>query len=566
MQPLHEHSRAPELLALATTILGLAVALWLISGSDGFYHDDDASHYEFAIDGWTDSASLWHAWARPGLTLPLAVVGHWFGLVGCRVFSALATAATAYLSYRIARKILDAVPGGAYAAALAPALVWLQPLTMTLALTTLTETPAALYLTLGVWLYMRGNRIPGCLAISLAFITRYEILTLGPLLFGVIGYDALRRHQWKVASALKSPGLWACGISLLAGPIAYAAVALMLGLPPVVSPIYMFRGGATPVPQLGIGGWSHFLVNWMLAAGRGVLALWTVGAVCCARRAFFPAMLCLGLVGVETLLYRYGLFASGGYARFLVPIGGLTGAVAAAGLATLCQGRKVGMVIAFAVLGAIPLAGLYLDPDLLASALNRLGDGLHQALGLSLPTASLMDARDLAQGWALILAAAAVLAVGARSRILRLVLAVLAITIAATFSGLYALSEVRPLTISASTMHVLLRQTVRQVEALSEAGNPGITCHVVIPLMREHTRVILRPEAAQAAWRDSAPGTLFFWNSKYCGPATPDSPQGPLHAALVQHGRLVARVSDDTDSVEVYAKTPGPSDLNASNP
>ena len=67
----------------------------------------------------------------------MAPVAHWFGLLGCRIFSSLMTAGTAYLSYLIARRILAGVPRGAYLAAIAPALVWLQPLTMTLAATTL---------------------------------------------------------------------------------------------------------------------------------------------------------------------------------------------------------------------------------------------------------------------------------------------------------------------------------------------------------------------------------------------------------------------------------------------
>ena len=121
-----------HLTALALAAGGLAVAGVLISLSDGFYHDDDLTHYNFARAGWHSAGSLLYRWARPGYNVPAAVVAHWGGLLGCRIFSALQTAAVGFLAYLIARRI--GVPPAA--AAMAPALVWLQPLTMTLACTT----------------------------------------------------------------------------------------------------------------------------------------------------------------------------------------------------------------------------------------------------------------------------------------------------------------------------------------------------------------------------------------------------------------------------------------------
>ena len=150
---------------MATTLGGLAVALLLIALSDGFYHDDDITHFNFARDAWPRPSALqypishmnatWGMWARPGYNLPTILVAHYGGVVGCRVFSAVLTTIVAWLAYCIARRT---TPDGGVALGFAPALVWLGPVTMTLACTTLTETPAALYMTLGVWLYLCGRR------------------------------------------------------------------------------------------------------------------------------------------------------------------------------------------------------------------------------------------------------------------------------------------------------------------------------------------------------------------------------------------------------------------------
>ena len=183
------------LLALSLTLGGLAVALLLGAASDGFYHDDDITHFLFARDAWTQPRSMWHWWSRPGYNIPTMLVAHFFGVLCCRFFSALQTAAVAFLAYLIARRLARYAGVPAYVAALAPALVWVQPLAMTLASTTLTETTAAVYVTLAVWLYLRGNRIWACAALSPAFVTRYETMALAPIVAGAVVYDCLRAAE-----------------------------------------------------------------------------------------------------------------------------------------------------------------------------------------------------------------------------------------------------------------------------------------------------------------------------------------------------------------------------------
>ncbi|MBI5724323.1 MAG: hypothetical protein HZA50_10230 [Planctomycetes bacterium] len=472
----------PEAIAWCATLLGLLLAVLLIAQSDGFYQDDDICHYQFARDGWYSPTVLLHTWARPGLTLPMSLIVHFFGLLGGRLLSAAMTAATAYFAYRIARRILQPAPGGAYFAALAPLLVWLGPLNMTLALTTLTETPAAFYLTLATWLYMRGNRVIGCLVFSLAFVTRYEIAALAPVLAAVLARDSLRDCGWKIMLFLNSSRFWLGCFALAAAPAVYAFAAIWYELPPAASPLHIFDGARDKVYKYGTGSWLHFLVNWVTACGPGVIILWAAGAAAFMKRAALPVLLSLGLVAIETILYRFGLFASGGYDRFLVPIGGLTAAVAAAGIAAMLPDR------------------------------GRPGEIRHRRLRATTLTA------------------------------------------AAVFICAYALFAIRPLTISASGMHSLLRDGASQACREGGAGNAAITCHVAVRMLWKGPCSILWQDSARSAWDSSPPGTVFFWETEYCAEPTKTLPPGAMQAILARSGRKVFSGRKGRDAVEVYIK------------
>jgi hypothetical protein len=567
-------------LALGVTLAGLAVAIVLCIASDGFYHDDDITHYAFAAQGWSNIGTLFNWWGRPGLTIPMAPVAHWFGLLGCRIFSSLMTAATAYLAYLIARRILASLPRGAYLAALAPALVWLQPLTMTLAATTLTETPAGLYLTLGVWLFMRGNKIAGPIVTSFAFISRFEILTLAPIMWAMAAYEALKQSNWKPSSLLKT---WPCALGLLAAPIAYAIAAIILEhiktstggviLSPSASPLHMFDNPYKGADEYGTGGWSHFLIQWVMAAGPGILGLAVAGALCFARKAIVPTLLALQLVAAETVLYHYGLFASGGYARFLVPIGGLTAAAAAAGLAAVVLShRKFGAGISLAVIGAVLLVATVTSGDASGKTLanlwliwSRLGQAVTAIRGLSSPDPDLVSQTVAAMtvAW-IVLGIIGLASVVARARPARIALATIAVLTTTAFVGAAAF-EIRPLSIASSSMHVVVRDAVRQLEQTPYADNPCLTCHVLVGQLRTGQTIGgLNFHSACEAWEKSPPGTLFFWENKYCirsarrGEDRPEHPQDELGIALARDGQMIAFANNfeanGDDCAEVYVR------------
>jgi len=498
-----------HLTALALAAGGLAVAGVLISLSDGFYHDDDLTHYNFARAGWHSAGSLLYRWARPGYNVPAAVVAHWGGLLGCRIFSALQTAAVGFLAYLIARRI--GVPPAA--AAMAPALVWLQPLTMTLACTTLTETPAALYLSLGVWLYLRGNRVWGCAAVSATFITREETLALAPVIVAAVALDALRQADWHLGRAMRTGWAWACAAALLWAPLAYATAAVAVGLEGDASPLNILTNRYTA--EYGTGDWLHYLPRWILAFGAGVIALAVAGTIHLRKRAWMVWALALGLVVAHTVIYRYGLFASGGYGRFLIPVSGLTAALAAGGLAatagrknTYLPAESVFLVLAAAVI----IVQRYAPVPVLPTGAQILGVLLAGAAGVT----------ALASGQRL-------------RRVLRLAAAGTAAVFIVTQAGAF----VRPLTIAASPHHTVVADCIRRLDRTRHAGRCVLTTHLLVPYLRDNAELVEDPGDGMRRWLAARPGTLFLWSNKYGGWPTDEHPVSPLYTALEERGRLV---------------------------
>jgi len=527
--PARAQRRSADWAALALSLGGLAAAMLLIRFSDGYYQDDDIGHFLFSRAGWGDAKSLWHVWARPGYALPATVVAHFFGMLGCRIFSALQTAMTAWLAYRIARRIS---PRAVWPVAMAPALVWVQPLAMTLACTTLTETTAALYLTLGVWLYLRGNRVRACAVCSLLFVTRYETLGLGLVLGAAVAIDALKQARWKLTRAARLRWPWMCAISLLWAPAAYAAVAIAIELPAKASPLLMFWESYSYKDQYGRGRWMHFVYNWLMAGGVAAAGLAAAGALLAWRRAWLPAALTAGLVVLHTVIYHYGLAASGGYARFLVPVCGLVAALAAVALARSWQSRRrreVALVLA-SLSGAAALAGW--------GAWNFL-------LGL--------------QAWVVTVSAAiaAAAALVCSDRLGRL-LGRLAVPAALALAAWQAGQVIRPLRLDLTSddHRFVVVEAVRAVEQTEHAGNDALTCHVFASLIRDGTTVVYSRADAIRQWQAAGAGTLFFWENKYGG-AGGDADglhEDRLYRTLKKLGQSVRRFSRGEARGEVFIR------------
>jgi len=541
--PARAPDRSASLLAAAAALGGLAAAVVLALLSNGIYHDDDICHFLFARDalagGTLNASALLHQWARPGYNVPAAAVAWGFDLTGCRLFSAWQTAAVAALAFLIARRLTRRAGLSDRWAAAAPVLVWLQPLTMTLGITTLTETPAALYLALGVWLYLRGNRVWAMVAFSAGFVTRYETMALAPVLAVFVLRDACCECEGKVAKALRRPWVWGCVAAAAWAPAAYALASWAAGLRPEDSPLFMFARDYTM--EYGSGTVWHFASIWGEAAGMGGLALAAVGALAVRRRAALPTALCVALFLIHSLLFWRGSFATGGYARFLVPLAAPLAALGAAGLGELWLARRRTAIA----------AALLLTAGWIVLIIACWAHVVPQPWRRPAEIATVAAALVLSAGTITMLAAAPRRALQvARAAAVTVILLIV----------VQMIVQVRPLHLGRTPGHRVVERVLKDLSQKGYRRRPGLSQHVLIRYLRENTDPVYSNEHALKRWRSARPGTLFFWESKYC-----DKPHEPettreLHESLRRLGRLIQAdrergVPPEKDvSVEVYER------------
>lgn len=327
-RPGHSENRATADRRARAWLLGAALLTTAVAlASTGAYHDDDLKHYLFAR--WTrhDPAYLVHTWGRPGFTLLYALPAQ-MGWRACRLVSVALSAIAAWAAYRSARRL-----GLARAEWTIP-LLYAQPLFLHLATTTLTETPAAAYLSLATWAMLAERRRLSAAFFSLALVTRHESVVLLPVWAWALG------RQSAPASGPYETGMppvrnpradvlatWAI---LVWAPVAYNLITrAAFGYWP--GEIFVQPAGAT---HYGRGTPVTFVVKFGLMAGpvvaafalAGLRRLWHV-------RAARPLVAGIAAyLAAQTLLYMFQAYATGGYARFLVPLAPWIAIAALAGI------------------------------------------------------------------------------------------------------------------------------------------------------------------------------------------------------------------------------------------
>lgn len=300
-----QHNADDSRRAAWCTVIATAAAVVLGLMSDGVHHFDDLTHYLFARWAWQHPAYLLHDWGRPGFTV-LYFIPAAAGWASCRVFSAILSGIAAWWAFRIAQRMRL---GTAW---LVPVLAFAQPLFFTLALTTLTETALAFYLTGSVLLALRGRWSASAAVLGIAFTTRHEAIIFLPIWF--VAAWASRVSLWRLW-----PLPWALIVTNVLAPYANLRPSISLWLEP------------KPSGQYGESGWLTFLSRSMEAWGPAISALGLAGLVRTAfrpRGALVAACVCVYFV-MQTAIRALGLFDSGGYPRFLVPISPLLAVSAA---------------------------------------------------------------------------------------------------------------------------------------------------------------------------------------------------------------------------------------------
>jgi hypothetical protein len=343
-----------KLLVIAALLLQTILSTSLALRSNGTYQDDELRHYLVARTVQHDWRMLLNVWGRPGFTVlmaaPASLGNIATGFTATRLMTVILAALTSLLAYLAAKRMQSPM------AWLVPWLLLLMPLWMGLSFTPTTEMAAAFYLTAGTWRLAHTDRRWAAVCFALLPLTRHELVVL----FIPIGlYFLIRRDILSILLLAWGELLWN----------------LLAAIGHLKLPVRRFF---EPLDQghLGHGNALHYFNRWLEMGGVGIVALTLAGAAIIlvrtakhwrhlldktptghrARFCLFIAGGAVGIVALQTVLYQFNRFASGGYARFLVPIAPWMAITCLYAVASLWQSRRP---IALLITAAAILAANY---------------------------------------------------------------------------------------------------------------------------------------------------------------------------------------------------------------
>jgi len=254
---------------------------------------DELAHVLMSRNAWQYPSFFLDTWGRPFNTLIYAIPALG-GMALSRWFSVGMALLVVWLTTLIAQKV------GVKRLWIIPIALFFQPWFAEMMFTANTMTPFALLLIAGVYLWMIGRWKWASLLFGLLPLTRHEGVALTVIW---AGYCLIRRKPLASGVSFAPLGVYNLLYYLTYGMLASGNLF-----------------DAQPTTFYGAGGWFHYLPA--VAHGVGVVLL-LVGLLGIRpmfrhplRVIFIPFMVYLV---VHVVIYRYGLFASGGYRFFLVP-------------------------------------------------------------------------------------------------------------------------------------------------------------------------------------------------------------------------------------------------------
>jgi hypothetical protein len=316
-------------------LIGVAWAALLGAQSPGSPLHDEITHYLIAREAWTNPVVILDVWGRPGNTL-FYLLPSALELGTRRIWALAAVVLVVWLAARTAQRL------GVRRVELVALAFWLQPWIPQLAFTSITQIPFMLALTFGIERWSAGKWGWASLAFGLLPLIRHEGLALTGVWLLVVGWGWLtgnlnhegadgiggrgtgdrgegnRRHEWlrRWGSLQRAVMVW--GIALL--PMIVWNVLHYIALGRLASGNLF---DIQPTDYYGSGGWLHFVAPLFASAGAAVVVLALLGVLRLGmeRRALliYAAPAALYFL-THTLIYRFGLFASGGYVLFLLPM------------------------------------------------------------------------------------------------------------------------------------------------------------------------------------------------------------------------------------------------------
>lgn len=291
---------------ITTFLAGLIISAVLLANSPGVTIHDEIGHFLLAKCAWQFPVLLLDLWGRPLNTL-LFMLPAQGGLLPARVFALVLSAAAVLLTTEVARHY------GVRQLYLIPLFLWFQPWFLTFSFEAVTEGPFLFLLILAVFLSLRDRQKWAGIVWGLLPLVRHE----GILLTGLwLWFMLWQRRRAAAVLALVPMAIF---------NLVYLAVH---GIPAVL--IYL-----TPKPTefYGSGNWWHYLPRIAYYAGLPVTLLalfslpvfWKTGV-----NRFYPAVYVAYFLA-HAIIFRFGLYASGGYSIFLFPLAPMLAVAAALG-------------------------------------------------------------------------------------------------------------------------------------------------------------------------------------------------------------------------------------------
>lgn len=316
--------------------LAWTVVMWVRAAPFASALDDEIGHFLIARDSWTDPQLLLNAWGRVGTTLAFVLPAAG-GLEVARGAALAMSAGTVLIATLVARQL------GVRTLVLVPVFLWFQPWFHFYGNAVLTEVPFALVMIAACWAALAEREAVASLLFGLLPLIRHEGIAVLALWIGFLVY---RRRPSMAALSV---------VPWLAYQVAFSLVFHVR-----LFDIYLHK---TQTGSYGHGGWLHYALPLARSIGPVIGLLALAGLVAQRRNTRFlvfaaPYVL---LVLVETVIFRYGLFGSGGNADYLVPIAPLAAVAAAFGADRVLQiapGRALRTSTAIAAVLALA-AGAY---------------------------------------------------------------------------------------------------------------------------------------------------------------------------------------------------------------
>ncbi|HVU11262.1 MAG TPA: hypothetical protein VHD90_08290 [Phototrophicaceae bacterium] len=310
-------SRRDTLLYWSIFAAGCAIALCVWSRSPGVPVDDEIAHLVIARNAWHYPELILHIWGRVGNTL-IYMIPALFGLIGARLGALLMSAATVLVTTATARQL------GVRRLYLIPLFLWFQPWFPSYGFTAITEIPFLLIMALGMYGFVSKRYALLALCIGWLPLIRHE----GVLLTGIVFLYLLWKHQWRAALLAFAP------------LVVYNVVfELALRMPLADSPLGVYFN-SQPTTAYGSGPWLAYIPYLIWETGYPICFWALIGIYVVIRRRIRGTeylLLYLSYLVIHSILYHFGLFGSGGYGFFILPLAPAGALLAALGVEALLE-------------------------------------------------------------------------------------------------------------------------------------------------------------------------------------------------------------------------------------